>query len=66
MEAQKTSNSQCNSEKKFHAGEITILGFKLYYRTIVTKKAQYWYKNRHVDWWNKIKDPEISPQTTSS
>ena len=52
-------------KKKNKAWDITLPGFRWYYKATVIKTAWYWYKNSCTDQWTRTDNLKIYPHTYS-
>ena len=62
VESGKTPNSQRNFKKENHIWGHHNARFQVVLQTVVIKTVWYWHKNRLIDRWNRIENPEVDPE----
>ena len=61
IETQKSQIAKVILKKKYRAEGLRLPDYRLDYETTGIKIVWYWHKNRNINQWNRIENPELSP-----
>ena len=62
VESEKTPNIQGIIEKENQTRGHHNSRFYVVLQAVIIKTVWHWHKNRHIDQWNRIENPEVNPE----